>query len=452
MSDATKVVIVGAGIIGVSVAYQLTVRMGVSEVVLVDPLPPLTLTSDKSTECYRNWWPNRPMIELVNRSVDLFEEAAIESRNAINLSRRGYLFVTADEEELGELHQNAVRITELGAGELRVHTTNSFDFYQAAELEGWVSSPDGADLVLDGELLRHHFPFITGRAVGGLHARRAGWLSAQQYGAWMLDKARERGLVLLRDRVVGFAQDRGRVTSVQLEQDHRLDCESVVIAAGPLLEHVISWLGVDLPISSELHLKVAFPDRLGVVPRDAPMFIWSDPQQLSWTWAEEAWLGELGREELLGEMPPFCHGRPEGGAESPWVLALWEYQREVIEPVFPIPIDPLFGEVVLRGLETMVPGFAAYRDRLPPMEVDGGYYTKTPENLPLIGPVGPKGVVIAGAVSGFGVMVSAAVGELAALYVVGGELPSYADAFRLERYQDHGYRTKIAGWAGTGQI
>ena len=50
---SAPVVVCGAGIIGVSTAYFLSVRLGVPGVVLVDPRAPLTLTSDKSTECYR---------------------------------------------------------------------------------------------------------------------------------------------------------------------------------------------------------------------------------------------------------------------------------------------------------------------------------------------------------------------------------------------------------------
>ena len=48
-----------------STAYFLTVGQGVESVVLCDPLPPLTLTSDKSTECYRNWWPDPSMAAFV---------------------------------------------------------------------------------------------------------------------------------------------------------------------------------------------------------------------------------------------------------------------------------------------------------------------------------------------------------------------------------------------------
>jgi glycine/D-amino acid oxidase-like deaminating enzyme len=81
-----NVVICGAGIAGVSAAYHLALRHGLQNVVLVDERPPLTLTSDKSTECYRNWWPGPgdAMVSLMNRSIDLMEDLARESGNAFN--------------------------------------------------------------------------------------------------------------------------------------------------------------------------------------------------------------------------------------------------------------------------------------------------------------------------------------------------------------------------------
>ena len=44
-----EVVICGAGIAGIAAAYHLAVRHGLTDVVLVDERPPLSLTSDKST-------------------------------------------------------------------------------------------------------------------------------------------------------------------------------------------------------------------------------------------------------------------------------------------------------------------------------------------------------------------------------------------------------------------
>ena len=102
---SAEVVICGAGIAGVATAYHLAVRRGVRGVVLVDERPPLTLTSDKSTECYRNWWPGPgdAMVAVMNRSIDLLEQLARESGNIFQLNRRGYLFATADPVRLRRL-------------------------------------------------------------------------------------------------------------------------------------------------------------------------------------------------------------------------------------------------------------------------------------------------------------------------------------------------------------
>ncbi|HZD10761.1 MAG TPA: FAD-dependent oxidoreductase, partial [Candidatus Binatia bacterium] len=92
-----EIVICGAGIAGISAAYHLAVRCGVRRVVLVDERPPLSLTSDKSTEAYRNWWPGPgdDMVRFMNRSIDLLEELAQETDNRLLMNRRGYVFLTA---------------------------------------------------------------------------------------------------------------------------------------------------------------------------------------------------------------------------------------------------------------------------------------------------------------------------------------------------------------------
>jgi glycine/D-amino acid oxidase-like deaminating enzyme len=68
MTRTAEVVICGAGICGVAAAYFLS-RQGVKDILLIDERPPLSLTSDRSTECYRNWWPDPPMLALMNRSI-----------------------------------------------------------------------------------------------------------------------------------------------------------------------------------------------------------------------------------------------------------------------------------------------------------------------------------------------------------------------------------------------
>src|SRR5258708_12575161 len=96
MSSSERIVICGAGIAGVAAAYALAVEHGRDNVTLVEPGNPLSLTSDKSTEAYRNWWPgpDRAMTAFMNRSIDLIEGIARATDNRINLNLRGYVFAT----------------------------------------------------------------------------------------------------------------------------------------------------------------------------------------------------------------------------------------------------------------------------------------------------------------------------------------------------------------------
>src|SRR5678815_5548416 len=99
MAGKAEVVVCGAGIAGVAAAYHLSVKQGIKRVVIVDEREPMTLTSDKGTQGYCNWWPgpDDTMLRMVSRSIDLMEDSARESGNTIRLSRRGYLFATANE-------------------------------------------------------------------------------------------------------------------------------------------------------------------------------------------------------------------------------------------------------------------------------------------------------------------------------------------------------------------
>ena len=153
-----EVVICGAGIAGVAAAYHLAVRRGVRDVVLVDERPPLSLTSDKSTECYRNWWPGPgdAMVAVMNRSIDLLEELARESGNVFRMNRRGYLFATADPERVREFAGRRRR----GRARRRVRPparARGSD-YRPAPPEGFEGQPTGTDVITDRSLIRRHFP------------------------------------------------------------------------------------------------------------------------------------------------------------------------------------------------------------------------------------------------------------------------------------------------------
>lgn len=457
--SGSQVVICGAGIAGISTAYQLAVVHGLDEVTIVDARPPLSLTSDKSTECYRNWWPGPgpAMVALMNRSIDILEQLANQHGNPFNLNRRGYLFVTGDRARVSDFEAQGREAAELGAGELRIHRGRPDDPpYRPSPPTGFADLPTGADLIRDPGLIRQHFPYLTESALAVLHARRAGWFSAQQLGQLMLSEARAHGARLLAGRVEAVELNQGAVEAVRVateEGSQRLPTQHFVNAAGPFFKQVGQMLGVELPVHCELHAKVAYQDRLGAFPRHAPLLIWTDPQRLPWSAAERRSLRDDAQARfLLEQFPQGAHGRPEGPADSPVILLIWTYDQTPSEPKFPLHFDPHYAEITLRGIATMIPAMAGYFDAPPRPVVDGGYYTKTGENRPLIGPMGPAGAWMIGALSGYGLMSSAAAGELLANHVVGADLPDYADWFRLERYEDPEYLELLKDWGRSGQL
>ena len=117
-----------------------------------------------------------------------------------------------------------------------------------------------------------------------------------------------------------------------------------------------------------------------------------------------------------------------------------------VEPRLPIVIDPLHVPVVVGGVARALPAFARYVEGGRRPFVDGGYYTKTIENRPLVGPLSPRidGAWLIAALSGFGVMASPAAGELLAAHVAGDPLPDWQRAFLPTRYEDAGYLAGLA--------
>jgi glycine/D-amino acid oxidase-like deaminating enzyme len=449
MNERTDILICGAGITGVAAAHYLS-KAGVKNILLLDERPPLSLTSDRSTECYRNWWPDGPRLALMNRSIDLMESLAEESGNVFRMNRRGYLYVTADETKIAELENVARATSELGAGPLRVHSSDA-SAYQPFHPEGFWDSPVGADLLRGSELIKKHFPYLTDKAVAALHVRRAGWLSAQQLGMHLLESARRSGVRYEAGKVTGVEIKNGRVQGVQLSNGERIQTSTFINAAGPYLKEVGQLLGVDLPVFTELHLKAAIRDPLVVVGREAPLLIWNDAQTLPWEDDEcQALAGDKATRWLTGLFPAGVHTRPEGAGDN--ILILWEYRTKVMEPEWPPRMDEQYPEIVLRGLAAMLPRMKDYFGRMPRPQLDGGYYTKTRENLPLVGPLPIDGAFVIGAVSGYGIMSACGVGELLTAHVTGAELPMYASAFELARYDDPEYHKKLENWSNSGQL
>lgn len=462
MNQTADAVVCGAGIAGIATAHALSVTHGLRRVLLIDEGAPMSLTSDKSTEAYRNWWPgpDSAMVEFMNRSIDMLERWSHASDNRFLLNRRGYVYATASRTTAARMMRDARRAEAQGAGDLRVYDSlESSATYAPSTHTGFASHPVGADLFIDQHGIREHFPWLASDIVAVLHARRCGWFSGQQLGALLLEQTRAAGTSLMQGRVEGVHRHGGRVCGVTVTTvtgaSVRIDSPVFVNAAGPFAKEVASLAGTSLPVFSEAHYKIAFEDRHGIVDRNAGLVILDDPQTIEWDdETRDALASEPSTRWMTEPLPAGIHLRPEGYHGSMTVLMLWDYHsaHRYSQATFPLDDDPYYPEVVMRGMTRLAPGLAAYLDRLPHSYVDGGYYTKTRENRPLIGPMDVPGSYVCAAFSGFGLMAAPVAGELVAAHITGGTLPSYANAFTLDRYQRPDYLAMLDDWGATGQL
>lgn len=440
--DNREIVICGAGIAGISAAYFLSCIYKVRKITIIDYRPPLSLTSSQSTECYRNWWPEQDssMVSLMNRSISIMGNIALQTNNVFHMNRRGYTYFTSSSDTLRKMDITAKRCEEFGAGKIKYITSiNDLTKHHTSNVDRLDDTSFGAELITNKLVLQEKYPYINHEIIAALHVRKAGWLSAHQMGQYLLQSAKENGVEIIQKKIVNVEKSKNSFV-ISLENQIPITTSKLLIAAGPYINDVCNHLNVALPVYNELHLKVAFNDHLQLVPRAAPLLILADSQFLKWSEEESSMISEdASLHWMLDELPAGIHVRPEGGLHSNTILILWDYKTRKMSPVFPVPVDPILPDILLRGLSQLIPEMVKYKQHYIRPQIDGGYYTRTADNRPLIGELDIEGAYMIGALSGFGIMAACAAGELVANYITGSNLPPYYVSFSINRFQTSGY-------------
>ena len=446
-----NVVIIGAGIAGIAVAYFLKEFSPETSVILLDSAEPMALTSAQSGENYRNWWPHPVMTAFTDRSIDLMEGIAQQSGHTIGMSRRGYVLSTRRDDTddlLNELHYG---YSKLADNTIRFHDKPGSSTYRPPEKPDWQLAPSGVDVISDQTLIQNTFPSYSQDIKTLVHIRRAGAIDAHALGTFMLSQFKAQGGLHLNIDVSavtiadGFQiQDSNTGLSVVAAQ--------LVNAAGPFINEIAKMLGTLLPVTHTLQQKIAFDDKASAIPRDMPFSIDLDEQVIDWTEEEIELLSESPDHAwLTDEMPGAIHCRPEGGDNGSWLKLGWAFNNTASEPAREPLLMDSFPEIVLRGAARLNPSLKHYYGKLPrSLHHYGGYYTLTDENWPLIGPMQTEGAFVVGALSGFGTMAACAAGELCARQVLESDLPDYSSELSLQRYTDQALIGEIAALSQRG--
>lgn len=450
---------IGAGIAGIATAYYLCARYRKASVLLVDSRQPMSFTSAQSGDNYRNWWPHPTMTDFSNLSIDLMEQIAIETSNVFNMTRRGYVLATRNkdiDDMIADLH---VGYRCSSPDSIRMHDAGPTRSYVSPDLDDWTAAPTGVDVLSSREHIRQTFPSLSQEIANVVHIRRAGDISGQQLGQYMLEKIRNTGGKRLGASVRSVEFDRRFLVDVEGPDGvEQIQADVLVNAAGPFAGNLAAMIGVELPIENVYQQKIAFDDKKAVIPRQLPFSIDLDGFEIDWTDEERALLSEDAETSWLTErLPGGAHCRPEGGDKGTWVKLGWAFNRDVSDPQQDLAnephMHPQYPEIVMRAATRLHPSLSAYADNFPTRFTHyGGYYPMTRENWPLIGPLGVDGAYIAGALSGFGSMSACAAGAICAAWIVDRDLPDYASQLSLARYSDTELMDELANAPSRGLL
>lgn len=413
------IVICGAGIAGVATAYYLLKNNSSAKVILVDKNQPLSFTTSKSGENYRDYWPQECMQKFVSRSILLMKELrATYGEDSFNMTESGYNFIS---------HQKDNSIFSIDE-----------------------NSKKALVEITDNDIIAKEFPYLDKKIEKIIRIKNAGKIDVYDLGNLLFREAKKMGLQFMQSEVISINKNIDDFT-VTLASNQTVNACQIVISSGPFINNIGNMLGLEFPIINTLQRKFIIPDPKNIIPKNMPFTIYADAQKLNWSQEEiEFFTSDEKLHWLLQEFPGGLHIKPE----SEGIKLGWAFQTENETPEWNPKNFDLFPQAVLKGASRFIPELAAYEENIPnPIIEYAGYYTRTKENWPLIGPTEMKNVFVIGALAGFGTMSACAAGELCANYMLENDnLPSYAENFHPLRYDNPKMINEINNVKSDGQL
>lgn len=399
-----RIAVCGAGIAGVSAAYYLTQEIENADVILIDKHQPLSFTSSKSGENFRDYWPHESMQALSSHSIELMNRLKEDlGENAFDIEFSGYHFVS--------------------------HLTDSI--FADDDTEEFQKRND---VKYDSDLIHQQHPYLDKGISKSVFIRNAGHVDSITMAGAMLSKGKQNGIRFKQAEIINL-ETKHDIVRIQFSDYSHIEVDQLVMSTGPFLNQTAAMLGLHFPIWNTLQRKFIIPDPKGIIPRDMPFTIYADGQKLPWS-SEEINLFQSNEEMLwmTETFPGAIHIKPESGDR---IKMGWAFSTDKVEPKWDIPNSSYFPQIVLTGASRFIPALKQYALEIPsPIIEYAGYYTRTAENWPIIGPTEMHNVFVVGALAGFGTMTACAAGELCAKHMAQTLLPDYAPYFVPSRYED----------------
>jgi glycine/D-amino acid oxidase-like deaminating enzyme len=415
------IAICGAGIAGVATAYYLLKERKDITVLLIDKNQPLSFTTSKSGENFRDYWPQMHMRQFISESIRLMKELKeLHGDDSFDMVFSGYHFVS--------------------------HDINNPIF----ELNKKESVNDYLEQVTDSNIIQRNFPYLDQRIEKVVKIKNAGKIDVYALGSLLLKEAKKMGLQLVEGEIFSIEKINSKY-KIFLDSKKSISVDKVVIAAGPFINNIAKMVGIQFPVTNTLQRKFIIPDPNNIIPKDMPFTIYADSQFLDWSKAEASFFASEEKYKwLLNEFPSGLHIKPE----KEGIKLGWAFQTKQIRPTWHTPSFDFFPQAVLKGASRFIPELAKYEHKIPtPLIEYAGYYTRTKENWPLIGDTKADNVFVIGALAGYGTMSACAAGKLCASYVLDkSDYPDYAEYFHPLRYENESIKKKMNDLNSDGQL
>jgi len=375
------VVVVGAGIIGASIAYQLA-RRGVSVVALDKGIGPAEGSTGASSSICRCRYTRPEVVRLAFCGQEAFGNwpeftGLTETRS--DLRRVGVLWMMG--ETKAKVEEDAAKLASQGVEAVTLGPQDVVGLFPSL-------STCAEPFDMTGETEHEHRP---GEAY--LFEPRGGYADPVGANQDLIEATRARGgEVRFRRLVAGVAKEGGRVTGVRLADGDVVSAGLVVNAAGPWCNSLNASAGADLRWTLT-------PTRVQTICRP--------------------WPDELGPLPVAADSTTGIYFRPESGGRQVLIGSVSaEDEKEVVDDPDDFKRAP--------GAEFTQVKLAAFHHRVPSLEPRGdpsgiaGLYTVNREDVhPVVGPTGVDGFWVANGLSGHGFKLAPAVGSMVAQAITG---------------------------------
>jgi len=358
--QTADVVIIGAGIVGSSIAYHLTSNGCRNVVVIERESSQGKGSTGKSMGGVRAQFSTPVNIQMSLYSIPFY--AGFEERvgHPCDYRPQGYLFCATASNHMAYLRANYAQQVEMGLKNVRL---------------------------IAGDEIAQMFPQLRSDDIlGGSVCSSDGFVDPYSAMIGFMTCAAEHGAALWKSaEVTGFTKDAGGIASVETSRG-KVSSRIVVNCAGPWAASVAKLAGIELPVQPLRRMLVP-SEPFNEFPHTAPMIV---------------------------DMSNGFHFRPEARG----FLLAWNDPEQTVG--FNTNFDPAFVEKILTRAASRVPCFA----NLPvnPKRAWAGLYEMTPDHHPILGEApGVPGFFLANGFSGHGVMHAPATGKILSDLILTGK-------------------------------